>query len=110
MDVFHSVTMSAIGTPHWMAPEVLRGDRYSSAADVWSFGVLIYEIVSRKIPYEGLNGIVIMQRVAHEGLVLNLNDYVETPMFLKKLMADCFLESKERITFQGILERFEGIE
>ena len=31
-----TVTMSALGTPHWMAPETLRGDRYSASADVWA--------------------------------------------------------------------------
>ena len=31
-----------IGTPAWMAPEVLRGERYSFSADVYSFGVVLW--------------------------------------------------------------------
>ena len=39
--------VSQVGTPAWMAPEVLRGDEYSLSADVYSFGVIIWEIMTR---------------------------------------------------------------
>jgi serine/threonine protein kinase len=42
-----------IGTPHWMAPEILRGEKYSSAADVYSFGVILWEMMTLDIPYRG---------------------------------------------------------
>ncbi|KAL7062019.1 hypothetical protein AAHC03_02051 [Spirometra sp. Aus1] len=36
---------SLVGTPYWMAPEVIARTPYFTAADVWSFGVLIIEMV-----------------------------------------------------------------
>jgi serine/threonine protein kinase len=42
-----------IGTPHWMAPEILRGEKYEESADVYSFGVIVWEMLTGEIPYMG---------------------------------------------------------
>lgn len=41
---------TGVGTPLYMAPEVLRGDVYGEAADVWAFGVIVWELVERRVP------------------------------------------------------------
>jgi serine/threonine protein kinase len=42
------------GTCAWMAPEVFQSGLYSELADVFSFGIIMYEIISRKIVYPHL--------------------------------------------------------
>ena len=43
-----------IGTFSWMAPEVITSKEYSEKADVYSFGIILWELSSRKRPYDGM--------------------------------------------------------
>jgi len=50
-------TMSAPsvhGTIAWSAPETLRGQACTAASDVYSFGIIMYELLSRRVPYRNL--------------------------------------------------------
>jgi serine/threonine protein kinase len=44
-----------LGTPVFVAPEVLRKQPYDMAADLWSVGVLAYLLLSGRLPFVGLN-------------------------------------------------------
>merc|ERR550532_3418083 len=43
------------GTPHWAAPEVLRSEALGPAADIYSFGVMMWEMLAQKLPHKGLS-------------------------------------------------------
>eukprot|EP00435_Cladocopium_sp_Y103_P034837 s2136_g9.t1 len=43
---------SGAGTYHWMAPEVLSGQSYDEKVDVYSYGICLYELITRRIPYD----------------------------------------------------------
>jgi serine/threonine protein kinase len=61
---------TSVGTPAWMAPEVLRGDEYTLLADVYSFGVILWEVVCRRAPFESLNRFQIIFQVGTQGVKL----------------------------------------
>merc|ERR1719346_486657 len=46
-----SRTFTMIGTPHYMAPEVMRGHGYGTPVDLWSLGVMQYEFVCGYLPF-----------------------------------------------------------
>ena len=46
------LTTTMIGSPVYMAPEALRGDKYNTKADIWSIGVIFFEMLFGYCPYE----------------------------------------------------------
>jgi tRNA A-37 threonylcarbamoyl transferase component Bud32 len=55
----------AAGTFHWMAPEVIMNQPYTIKADVYSYGIVLWEILARRKPYEGINPTMIGYNVVH---------------------------------------------
>jgi serine/threonine protein kinase len=59
---------TCVGTPYYMAPEVVQGEGYDESADVWSFGATMFEMASGKPPFADIsNGMAVMFRVATLG-------------------------------------------
>jgi len=46
-------TFSVIGTPQYMAPEVIMGKGYNFSADLWSVGIMLYEFICGNVPFGG---------------------------------------------------------
>lgn len=93
---------SRVGTPAWMAPEVLRGDQYSRSADIYSYGIILWEVVSRKEPFKGLNPYAIAYKVGSEGLQLEIPE--ECPAVWRTLMQLCWGLPAKRPTVLQIVE------
>ena len=44
---------TVIGTPFWMSPEVISNSKYGPKTDIWSLGVILYELVFGRLPWDG---------------------------------------------------------
>ncbi|CAK4281405.1 unnamed protein product [Aphanomyces euteiches] len=110
-------TMSITGTPLWMAPEMIRGERYSEKADVYSFGIVLSELDTKQTPYNELTskkkstdkvtGVsVLMRRVAFEGLRPRLAE--DGLSSVQELFTRCVDSTPSaRPTFEEIIEFLE---
>ena len=57
---------SVSGTLPYMAPEILRGDATDSRSDLWGLGVVLYELASGNVPFEGRTGFEISSAIMRE--------------------------------------------
>ena len=63
-------TTSFVGTDEYIAPEIVKGAGYSSSVDWWSLGILIFEMVYGRTPFEaGGNRSACFKRIVEEPLV-----------------------------------------
>jgi len=44
-----------VGTPYYLAPEILENKPYNFKADIWSLGILLYEMTCLKPPFDANN-------------------------------------------------------
>ena len=70
---FASTVGNLVGTPGYIAPELLRAEPYNEKVDVWSFGLIFYEVFARRRPYSP-------QRTSYEILAAVMMHY-EHPEF-----------------------------
>ena len=66
------LTNTICGSPLYMAPELLNNDKYNIKSDLWSVGVILYEMVMKEHPFKALN-INELTNVVNKNKVLFLN-------------------------------------
>jgi len=44
-----------VGTPYYLSPEIVQNKPYSFKSDIWSLGILLYEMCALKMPFDGLS-------------------------------------------------------
>ncbi|KAH0947764.1 hypothetical protein HN011_002296 [Eciton burchellii] len=65
-----STKMTFVGTVAWMAPEVIRNEPCSEKVDIWSYGVVLWELLSGEIPYKDVDSSAVMWGVGSNSLRL----------------------------------------
>ncbi|XP_004303186.1 PREDICTED: serine/threonine-protein kinase EDR1 isoform X1 [Fragaria vesca subsp. vesca] len=96
---------SSAGTPEWMAPELIRNEPFTEKCDIFSFGVIMWELCTLSRPWEGVPPERVVYAVANEGSRLEIPD---NP--LGRLISDCWTEPHLRPTCDEILSRLVDCE
>ncbi|KAJ6255026.1 mtk1/mekk4 [Anaeramoeba flamelloides] len=93
---------SALGTPYWMAPEVIEMLPPSTSCDIWSVGCTVIELLTGKPPYTELSPVQALYKIVQEdgptlpgGISMNLRSF----------LLECFQKDPNlRISAQGLLK------
>jgi hypothetical protein len=95
-----------LGTPMWMAPEIVDNRPYGFPVDVYAFGMVLWEMYTEKIPYEGLSREEVFARLVTAGERPPLPD---PGLPIARLIARCWDgEPLRRPSFNAIFEMFES--
>uniref|UniRef100_A0A1B0A161 mitogen-activated protein kinase kinase kinase n=1 Tax=Glossina pallidipes TaxID=7398 RepID=A0A1B0A161_GLOPL len=107
-ELYNTTRMSAAGTYAWMPPEVISRGTYSKSSDVWSYGVLLWELITGETPYKGFDSLSVAYGVAVNTLTLPIPK--TCPEAWGKLMKSCWAsDPHNRPGFKDVLLKLEDI-
>ena len=66
VDTKSALNATACGTPYYMAPEVCQELPYSNKADVWAIGVILYELITLKKPFDAEKMNILFEKIIKE--------------------------------------------
>uniref|UniRef100_A0A6A7FUF5 mitogen-activated protein kinase kinase kinase n=3 Tax=Hirondellea gigas TaxID=1518452 RepID=A0A6A7FUF5_9CRUS len=107
-EVDQTTQLSQAGTYAWMAPEVIKSSTFSKGSDVWSYGVVLWELLTGEAPYKGIEALSVAYGVAMKKLRLHLPATVPQPW--RTIMNSCWAEDPhDRPSFPNILALLDEI-
>ena len=51
-----------MGTPHYLSPEQAQGPEVTASSDLYSIGVMLYEALTGRVPFEGDSGVAVAMK------------------------------------------------
>ena len=94
------------GTLAYIAPETLKTGQSDARSDVWSLGVLFYEMASGRQPYRGIRGLELVSKVIDDRPVPQLSGRVPGP--LRSIIHRC-LDKDPALRYQNSREVFTAL-
>ncbi|XP_071960573.1 mitogen-activated protein kinase kinase kinase 20-like [Antedon mediterranea] len=104
----NTTMMTCAGTYPWMAPEVIQSMPASESCDTFSYGVVLWELLTREVPFKGLDGIQVAWMVVDKNERLMIP--TTCPTLFANLMTNCWkTDPKERLNSQEILKTLDSM-
>lgn len=100
-------TKSQAGTPEWTAPEVLRSQPYNEKCDIYSYGVILWELMTDEEPWHDKSAMQVVGAVGWSNLRLDIPDDIHAGMHA--LIEECFGEPGDRPHFSDIIPRLRNM-
>ncbi|HEX7666908.1 MAG TPA: serine/threonine-protein kinase, partial [Polyangiaceae bacterium] len=87
-----------MGSPKYMAPEQIRGDRVDARTDIYSLGVIMYEMLCGKVPFDRPNSVNILMAHVNDAVppMRELNPNVEVSPEMEETVMRCMAKDPEQ--------------
>lgn len=86
-----------MGSPKYMAPEQIRGERVSPATDVYSLGVILYEMLTGKVPFERASSVNLLMAHVSDPVppIVETNPLVQVPAAIEEVVYRCLAKRSD---------------
>lgn len=96
-------TATTVGTIAYMSPEQIQGAEVDHRADIWAFGVVLYEMLTGRLPFRGEHQAAMMYSITNEEPQPILSFRKDVPLSLQTVIAKALEKDRDR-RFQNVQE------
>jgi serine/threonine protein kinase len=87
-----------MGSPKYMSPEQIRGDRVDARTDIYALGIIMYEMLTGKVPFDRPSSVNILMAHVHESPapMHQVNPLISVSRRLEETVAGCMEKNPDR--------------
>lgn len=92
----NTIDSSAMGSVHYISPEQARGGFSDTKSDIYSFGIMLYEMATGKVPFDGETTVSVALKHVQEEMVPPSDVNPNVPVSLEKIILKCTQKKTEK--------------
>ena len=96
------------GSPLYMAPEIIKHREYNNNSDIWSLGVLLYELISKIHPYTMRTRRELWKLINDDSIVIDYS-FIENKKIREFLKNMLVIDPKQRISWEDLFNTFKNL-
>ena len=87
---------TVMGTPHYMSPEQALGEKIDARSDLWAVGVILYQLLSGRRPFEADTIVTLLYRIANDSPMPVAEVSGDVPTGLRRIIARCLNKQPDK--------------